>query len=199
VATVRDRPSTPHGERSTVGSWMSSLRAAFLPVDRFCVSAHTVEEADDELDVSAAASGEAELPQFCGGTVVMVECLIRSIGVDLAGAVAVDLCPCVAEKPGRLRFVVGGHAFTRGAALGFRGHDRDGTVFQWGRPSARAHQPISRDGCDRQSSHCATLISEAEQPERRLGMSIDPIGIFHASRAERPFQPLTVGFATDRL
>jgi hypothetical protein len=36
--------------------------------------------------------------------------------------------------------VVGAHAFARGAPLGLGGHDRDGTVFQPGRPSARAHQ-----------------------------------------------------------
>jgi hypothetical protein len=38
----------------------------------------------------------------------------------------------VAEKSGQLRFVVGAHAFARGAPLGFGGHDRDGTVFQTG-------------------------------------------------------------------
>ena len=100
-----------------IGSWVSSRCGAFPPVDGFCVGGHAVEEADDEFDVSAAASGEAELPQFCGGTVVVMDCLIRGIGIDdLAGAVAVDLCPDVAEKSGQLRFVVGAHAFTRGAA-----------------------------------------------------------------------------------
>jgi hypothetical protein len=77
---------------------VSSRRGAFPSVDGFCLGGHAVEEAGDELDVSAAASGEAELPQFCGGTVVVVDCLIRGVGVDLAGAVAVDLCPDVAEK-----------------------------------------------------------------------------------------------------
>jgi hypothetical protein len=51
------------------------------------VGGHAVEEAGDELDVSAAASGEAELPQFCGSAVVVVDRLIRGIGVDLVGAV----------------------------------------------------------------------------------------------------------------
>src|SRR5580700_2042352 len=113
-------PGTPHGERSTVRSLVSSRCGAFPPVDGFCVGGHAVEEAGDELDVSAAASGEAELPQFCGGTVV-----------------AVDLCPDVAKKSVQLRFVVGAHAFARGAPLGFGGHDPDGTVFQPGRPSAK--------------------------------------------------------------
>jgi len=60
--------------------------------------------------------------------------LIRGIGVDLAGAVAVDLCPDVAEKSGQLRFVVGAHAFAGGATLGLGGHDPHGTVFQRARP-----------------------------------------------------------------
>jgi hypothetical protein len=113
-----------------VGSLVSSRCGAFPPVDSFCVGGHAVEEAGDELDVSAAASGEAELPQFCGGTVVVVDRLIRGIGVDLVGAVAVDLCPDAVKKSGQLRFVVGAHAFARGAPLGFGGHDPDGTVFQ---------------------------------------------------------------------
>ena len=117
-----------------IGSWVSSRCGTFPPVDGFCVRGHAVEEVGDELGVSTAASGEAELPEFCGGTVVVVDRLIRSIGVDLAGAVAVDLYPDVAEKFGQLRFVVGAHAFARGAPLGFGGHDRDGTVFQPGRP-----------------------------------------------------------------
>ena len=155
-------PGNPHGERSTVWSRVSSRCGAFPPVDGFCVG-HAVEEVGNELDVSAATSGEAELPQFCGGTVVVVDRLIRGIGVDLAGAVAVDLCPDMAEKSGQLRFVVGAHAFARGAPLSFGGHDPDGTVFQPGRVPARAHQQISRDGCDQQSSRCATIVPEAEQ------------------------------------
>ena len=123
--------------------------------------------------LSAAASGEAELPQFRGGTVVVVDRLIRGIGVDLAGAVAVDLCPDAAEKPGQLRFVVGAHAFARGAPLGFGGHDPDGTVFQPGRPSARAHQRISRDGRDQQSSRRATFVPEGAQTGRRVFTSSD--------------------------
>jgi hypothetical protein len=55
---------------------VSSRCGAFPPVDGFCVGGHAVEEAGDELDVNAAASGEAELPQFCGGTVVVVDRLI---------------------------------------------------------------------------------------------------------------------------
>jgi hypothetical protein len=104
--------------------------------------------------------------------VVVVDGLIRGMGVDLAGAVAVDLCPDVAEKSGQLRFVVGAHAFARGAPLGFGGHDRDGTVFQPGRPSARAHQRISRDGCDQQSSRYAILVPEGAQTERRIGRGV---------------------------
>src|ERR1700746_1613033 len=108
---------------------MSSRCGAAPPVDGFCVGGHAVEQAGDEFGVSAAASGEAELPEFCGGTVVAVDRLIRGLGVDLAGTGAVDLCPDVSEKSGQLRLVVGAHAFTRGAPFGFGGHDRDGTVF----------------------------------------------------------------------
>jgi hypothetical protein len=123
-----------------VGSLVSSRCDAFPPVDGFRVGGHAVEEAGDELDVSAAASGEAELPQFRGGTVVVVDRLIRGIGVDPTGAVAVDLCPDVAKKTGQLRFAVGAHAFARGAPLGFGGHDPDGTVFHPGRPVG-CHDP----------------------------------------------------------
>jgi hypothetical protein len=90
----------------------------------------------------------------------VVDGLIRGIGVDLASAVAVDLCSNLAEKSGQLRFVIGAYAFARGAPLGFGGHDPDGTVFQPGRPSTRAHQPISPDGCDQQPLRCATLVPE---------------------------------------
>jgi len=99
----------------------SARRGAFPPVDGFSVSGHAVREAGDELGVSAAASGEAELPEFCGGTVVGVDRLIRGIGADLAGAVAAESRPDMAEKSGQLRFVVGAHAFACGAPLGFGG------------------------------------------------------------------------------
>ena len=86
-------------------------------------------QASEELDVSAAASGEAELPQFRGGTVVVVDRLIGGVGVGLPGAVAADLGRDVAKKSGQLRFVVGAHAFACGAPLGFGDHDPDGTGF----------------------------------------------------------------------
>ena len=102
---------------------MSSRCGAFPPVDGFCVGGHAVQEAGDELGVGAPAAGEAELPQFCGGTVVVVDRLIHRIGVDLASAVAVYHCPDVAEQSGELRLVVGAYPFLRGAPFGFRGHD----------------------------------------------------------------------------
>ena len=86
-------------------------------------SASAVQEAGDELGVRAAAAGEAELPQFCGGPVVVVDRLIHGIGVDFTGAVAVDRCPDVAEQSGELRLVVGANPFMHGAPFGFRGHD----------------------------------------------------------------------------
>jgi hypothetical protein len=45
---------------------------AFLPVDGFCVGGHALEEIGGELGVGAAAAAEAELPEFCGGPVVVV-------------------------------------------------------------------------------------------------------------------------------
>jgi hypothetical protein len=66
---------------------VSSQCGAFPPVDGFCVGGHAIQEAGDELGVSAA-SGEAELPELCGGTMVVVDGLIRGVGVDLAGAVS---------------------------------------------------------------------------------------------------------------
>ena len=107
MATVCDSPRHLHGERSTVVVIGVVAVRRVPPVDGFCVGGHAVEQAGDEFGVSAAAAGEAGLPEFCGGTVVVVDRLIRGIGVDLAGAVAVGLCPEVAEKPGQLRLVVG--------------------------------------------------------------------------------------------
>jgi len=70
--------------------------------------------------------GEAESPEFCGGPVVVVDRLIHGIGVDLAGAVAVDRRRDVAEQLGQLHLMVGADPFARGAPFSVRGHD--GTV-----------------------------------------------------------------------
>jgi hypothetical protein len=82
---------------------VSSRCGAFPPVDGFCAGGHAAGEAGDELGVSAAAAGEAELPQFCGGPVVVVDGLIHGIGAGLAGAVAAGRRPDVAEQSGELR------------------------------------------------------------------------------------------------
>jgi hypothetical protein len=105
---------------------VSSRCGAFPPVDGFCVGGHAVQEVGGELGVGAAAAGEAELPQFCGGPVVVVDGLIHGIGIDLAGAVTVERCPDVAEQSGELRLVVGADPFLRGAPFGFGA--RDATV-----------------------------------------------------------------------
>ena len=76
--------------------------------------------------MSAAAAGEAKLPEFCGGTVVAVDRLIRGIGVDLAGTVAVDRNRDVFDELTQSRLVVGGYAFARGPAFGLRPHS--GTI-----------------------------------------------------------------------
>jgi hypothetical protein len=69
-----------------------------------------------------------------------VDGLIRGIGIDLAGAVAVGRCPDVAEQSGQLRLVVGADLFMRGAPFGFAPRC-DGTALQPDRPRAWAHQP----------------------------------------------------------
>jgi hypothetical protein len=58
--------------------------------------------------------------------VVAVSLPIHGIGVDLAGAVAVDRCPDMAEQFGQPRLVVGADPFKCGAPFSFRAHD--GTV-----------------------------------------------------------------------
>ena len=49
------------------------------------------------------AAGEAELPEFPGVAVVVVDGLIYGAGVDLADPVVVDRRCDVAEQPGQLR------------------------------------------------------------------------------------------------
>jgi hypothetical protein len=123
VATICGSLGTRAGSAVRSGSLVSARCGAFPPVDGFCVGGHAVQEAGDELGVGAAAAGEAELPQFCGGPVVVVDRLIHGIGVDLPGAVAVGRCPDVAEQSGELRLVVGADPFLRGAPFGFGAHD----------------------------------------------------------------------------
>src|SRR5207244_9090384 len=122
----------------------------------------------------------AELPEFCGGTVVVVDRLIRGIGVDLAGAIAVDLCPDVAEESGQLRLVVGAHAFARGAPLGFGGHDRDGTVFQPGRPPGRGSPADTRAA--RRSACCSVPAAMRAYSHRG---SVQPPELTPSVSAER--------------
>ena len=68
---------------------------------------------------------------------VVVDRLIHGIGIDLAGAVAVDRCRNMGQQLGQLRLVVGAHAFACGAPFGTGAHDRDGTVSQPDRARAR--------------------------------------------------------------
>jgi hypothetical protein len=70
-------------------------------------------------EVARSASGEAELPEFPGVAVVLVDRLIYGAGVDLAGPVAVDRLCGVAEKPGRVRLWLGADRFASGAPFGF--------------------------------------------------------------------------------
>src|SRR5215471_2407854 len=150
------------GQGSPAGRLVPSGCGAFPPVDGFGVGGHAVEEIGDELGVGAAVASEAELPEFCGGPVVVVDRLIHGIGVDLAGAVAVDRCPDVAEQFGQLRLVVAADPFPRGAPFSIRGHD--GTVpCLAGAAAGRARQPSLIQA--RRATSC---------PYRRLGAPDEP-------------------------
>src|SRR5262249_42450116 len=115
-------------------SWRSG---AFPPVDGFRTGGHAVEDAGDEFGVRPPAAGEAELPEFPGGAVIVVDRLVDGVGVDLAGAVTVEGCPPMAVPLGQLRLMVGAHPFARGAPFGFGAHGRDGSVFGPGGTQAR--------------------------------------------------------------
>ena len=103
-----------------------SRRDLFPPVDGFAVGGHLIEEVGDELGVCSAAAGPAELPQLARSPVIVVDALVDGVGVDLAGAVAVERGRNVFDELGQLRLVVGGYAFTRGPAFGLRPHS--GTI-----------------------------------------------------------------------
>jgi hypothetical protein len=80
--------------------------------------------------VAAPALGETELPEFCGGAVVVVNRLIHGKGVELAGAVAVDRRGDMGEQLGELCLVVGADPFARGVPFGPGTDGREGTAFQ---------------------------------------------------------------------
>jgi hypothetical protein len=89
MPTIRDDPASYRGAVVVIS--VVAVRRA--PTSRWVLRRqYAVQEVGDDLVVSTAASGEAELPEFCGGTVIVVDRLILRIGVDLPGAVAVDLC-----------------------------------------------------------------------------------------------------------
>ena len=86
---------------------------------------------------------------------VVVDCLIHGVGVDLAAAVAVDRCPDLAEQSGQLRLVVGADPLARGAPFGFRAHDETlpcasqtgrgpGLMWEVERPCRVSHQRYDR-------------------------------------------------------
>jgi hypothetical protein len=87
-----------------------SGRDLFPPVDGFAVGGHLVEEVGDELDVCSTAAGPAELPELAGSSVIVVDRLVDGVGVDLAGAVAVERGRNVFDELGQSRLVVGGYA-----------------------------------------------------------------------------------------
>jgi len=80
-------PGAPWGR----DDWCRRGVARFPPVDGFCAGGHAVQEAGGEPGVGAAAAGEAELPQFCGGPAGVVDGLIHGIGIDLASPVSLPM------------------------------------------------------------------------------------------------------------
>jgi len=114
-------PATPPASQAGGGEWSSrapSRRSAFPPVDGFRGGGHLVKDAGDELGVAAPTAGEAKLPQLLGGAVVMVDCLIDSEGIDLAGSVTIDRRGNVGQQFGQLCLVVGAHPFAGGVPFG---------------------------------------------------------------------------------
>jgi hypothetical protein len=82
----------------------------------------------DELDVCSTATGPAELPQLAGRPVIVVDRLVDGVGVDLAGAVAVERGRNVFDELTQSRLMIGGYAFARGSAFGLRSPQRDDTA-----------------------------------------------------------------------
>jgi hypothetical protein len=109
------------------------------------------------------AASETELPEFSGGTVIVVDRLIHGAGVDVAGTVAVDRCRDVGQQLGQLRLVVGAHAFARGAPFGTGAHDRDGTVSQPDRTRARCRPALTEAGAQ------ITLLLHTTESVRQTG------------------------------
>jgi hypothetical protein len=62
-------------------SWPSTAP----PVDTLVLSGHALEHASDHLGMRAATLGKAELPEFLGSAVVLVDGLIEGVGIDLVG------------------------------------------------------------------------------------------------------------------
>jgi len=103
----------------------------FPPVDGFAVGGHSIEKVSDDLDMRSATTGPAEFPQLAGGLVIAVNGLVNGVGVDFAGAVAVDRRRDVFDEIGQSRLVIGGYPFARCPAFGLRPHG--GTIPTWPR------------------------------------------------------------------
>jgi hypothetical protein len=101
---VVNDPWQPHRNGGAAGSFGGDdrcRRAVERPARRwFCAGGHGVKEAGAELGSTCPAAGATELPELCGGAVVVVDRLVGGAGADLAGPVAVDRCRDVAKQPG---------------------------------------------------------------------------------------------------
>jgi hypothetical protein len=98
-------------------------------------------DASYQLIVAAPAAGEAELPEFPGCAVIVVDRFVHGVGVDLAGPVTVHRRCDVGKQSGQLRLVVGAHTFAGGPPFSFRTHDLG--QYCHGRPGAGDRQLVT--------------------------------------------------------
>ena len=152
---------------------------AFPPVDGFRARGHAVEDAGGELGVRAPAAGEAELPEFAGGAAIVVDRFVNGVGVDLAGAVAIDRCRDVAEQFGQLRLMVSTHAFARGVPFGLGAHHQDGTVFQPEGYGPRCLPTVTEAGAQ------ITLLLRIADSARLLGDATSAVSVYRLCGSAR--------------
>jgi len=73
--------------------------------------------------MAAPAAGEAELPEFPGRAMVVVDRFVHGVSVDLAGAIAIHRHCDLGKQSGQLRLVVSAHPFAGGPPFSFGAHD----------------------------------------------------------------------------
>ena len=81
--------------------------AELPPVHRVSLGGHVAQDPRGALGAGAAAPQPAELPQLARGAGVLMQDLIDSEGVDLAGAEPIDRLGDVLDELTEARLVVG--------------------------------------------------------------------------------------------